>query len=194
MSLVRLNAFSDFLFLFLSLSSSLILGQNYLNKILFYASVNFGSIYCFVDLKLICTYKLKTSLILLVKLCLFNSLLNSTISKIVAIFFFNKYMNLDFYITLVDFFYSFVLEYNQFTQYNSLIDWINRLITFCPFLQKNQVSLYIAVKHGLYFEMKVHKIIQRFVSRARSYEIYKQSQFSLYAVLSAYCRVTTSEK
>jgi len=60
-------------------------------------------------------YNLKTSTTLLVVLHLFNGLSNSTISEIAilsVIFPVNDYINLDFYITLLYFFYSLVLGYN----------------------------------------------------------------------------------
>jgi len=60
-------------------------------------------------------YNLKTSSILLIELCLFDGLSNSTISEVIAmlvVFPFGKYMNLNFYITLLDYSCSLVLGYN----------------------------------------------------------------------------------
>ena len=61
------------------------------------------------------THCLKTSATPLVALYLFDGLSNSTISEIAnlpIIFSTSDCMNLDFYITLFDSFYSLVLEYN----------------------------------------------------------------------------------
>ena len=61
------------------------------------------------------THYLTTSATPLVALSLFDSSSNSTISKITnlsIIFSTSDYMDLDFYITLLDSFCSLVLEYN----------------------------------------------------------------------------------
>ena len=117
MSPVWLNtsALSDSHSLFASLVYSLILDQNYLNKILFYALVNSGSTYYFVDLKFVDTYHLKTSTTPIIALYLFDGSSNSTISEIAnlpIIFSTGDCMNLNFYVTLLDSSCSLVLEYN----------------------------------------------------------------------------------
>jgi len=61
------------------------------------------------------THHLKTSATPLVALYLFDSLSNNTISEIVnllIIFFTGNCINLDFYVTPLDSFYSLVLGYN----------------------------------------------------------------------------------
>ena len=101
--------------LFVFLISSLILGQDHLNKIPFQAVINSGSTHCFVDSKFVNAYYLKTSATPLVALYLFDSSSNSTISEIAnlpIIFSTSDYMNLDFYVTPLDSFCSLVLGYN----------------------------------------------------------------------------------
>ena len=101
--------------LFVSLISLLILGQNHLNKILFWALVDSESTHCFVNSKSVDTYHLKTTATPLVALYLFNSLSNSTISEIAnlpIIFSTGDCMNLDFYVTSLNSSCSLVLGYN----------------------------------------------------------------------------------
>jgi len=117
MSSIQLNisALSNPYLLFVSLTSSLILSQDYLNKIIFQVLIDSRSTHCFVDLKFVDTHNLKTSATPLVALCLFDSLSNSTISEIanlLIIFSTNNCMNLDFYVTSLDSSYFLVLEYN----------------------------------------------------------------------------------
>ena len=154
MSPIQLNAstLSDSHSLFTSLTSSLILGQDHLNKIPFWALVDSGSTYCFVDSKFVDTYHLKTSATPPVALHLFDGSSNSTISEIAnlpIIFSTGDCMNLDFYITPLDSSCSLVLEYNWLTQHNPLIDWVNGLINFCPSLQENLTPSCIAANTPL---------------------------------------------
>ena len=104
-SLIWLNAsaLSNPYSLFVSFTSPLILGQDHLNKIPFWALVDSRFTHCFVDSKFVDTHHLKTSATPLVALCLFDSSSNRTISKIA---------NLDFCVTLLDSSCSLVLGYN----------------------------------------------------------------------------------
>ena len=117
MSPIQLNIsiLSNSYSLFVSLIFSLILSQDHLNKIPFHALVDSRSTHCFVNSKFVNTHYLKTSATPPVALHLFDSSLNSTISKITnlpIIFSTGDCINLDFYVTPLDSFYSLVLGYN----------------------------------------------------------------------------------
>ena len=149
MSLIQLNTstLSDPYSLFVSLTSPLILGQDHLNKIPFWALIDSRSTHCFVDSKFVDTHHLKTSATPPVALCLFDGSSNNTIPKIAnlpIIFSTGNCMNLDFYVTLLDSSCSLVLGYNWLAQHNPLIDWVNRSINFCPSLQENLAPSCIA--------------------------------------------------
>ena len=92
------------------------------------------------------TYYLKIFITSLVALHLFDSLSNSTISEIAnlsIIFSTSDYINLDFYITLLNSFCSLILGYNWLAQHNPLIDWVNELINFHLSLQENLAPSHI---------------------------------------------------
>ena len=122
---LNVSALSNSHSLFVFLTSPLILGQDYLNKILFWALVDSRSTHCFVDSKFVDTYHLKTSATPLVALCLFDGSSNSTVSEtanLSIIFPTGDCMNLDFYVILLNSSCSLVLEYNWLTWHNPLID------------------------------------------------------------------------
>jgi len=117
MSPIQLNASAlfDSHSLFVFLTSPLILGQDHLNKIPFQALINSRSTHCFIDTKFVDTHYLKTSATPPVAFRLFDGSSNSTISKIAnlpIIFSTGDCMNLDFYVTPLDYSYSLVLGYN----------------------------------------------------------------------------------
>ena len=117
MSSIQLNVFalSNPHSLFVSLTSLLILGQDYLNKILFWALVNSRSTHCFVDSEFVNTHHLKTYTTPQVALHLFDCLSNCIISKTANLPIIsptNNCMNLDFYVTPLDSSCSLVLGYN----------------------------------------------------------------------------------
>ena len=125
----------------------MISGCHNINKIPFQALVDSKSTHCFVDSKFVDTHHLKIFKTPPVALCLFDSSLNSTISKIAnlpIIFSTSNCMNLDFYVISLDSSCSLVLGYNWLAQHNPLIDWVNGPINFRPSLQENLASSRVA--------------------------------------------------
>ena len=141
---LNISALSNLYSLFVFLTSFLILSQNHLHKILFQALVNFRSTYYFVNSEFVDIHYLKTSTTSLVALCLFDSLSNNIISEttnLPIIFPTSNCMNLDFYVTPLDFSCSLVLGYNWLAWHNSLINLANRLI-LSIFVEKSCSFLY----------------------------------------------------
>jgi len=116
---LNISTLSDLYFLFVSLTSSLILGQDHLNKILFQALIDSKSTHCFVSLKFVNTYYLKIFATPSVTLHLFDSSLNSTISKttnLPIIFPTSDCMNLDFYITCQEYSMKYIYSTSQISK------------------------------------------------------------------------------
>ena len=125
--------FISILLLFLTLFSFLVCKPDHVQQVLFHALVDPGFTYYFADFFFVYAYNLPTLSIPPVKLHLFNRLSNNFILKIIllSIYFpFSESIVQDFYITLLDSFYSLVLRYNWLIQHNPLINWVFGSISF----------------------------------------------------------------
>ena len=111
----------------------------------FSASVDFSSSNCFIDTNFVNKHLLSTHPVPLLKLCLFDGTMNSTITKAITLspcFETGDITPTSFYVTPLDSSCFLILGHNWLTHKNPLIDQTMSSISFCSPEQSMLVNLH----------------------------------------------------